>query len=455
MQTQNKSKEQSIRRFLYPRNYEYERERREIQRSPRRISYSTNEFATNKPKLHFQYDDQQSVSSYILNKELNRNALGYPRDEVHFSVLDNNYRPFSYLSRPSKNGEGKIYHYSIASRKDYNREKDDHYSTYYLPEQRSGKYYIENRIPYEPKNRNYYLRRQEENILPTKVYISDSYVYNSQDTSKFRPSREKDGNKGGIVNLRRNKYETNNEMNDEISEEMKEEVINDIVLIQRWWRDILNRNKERNEYDNEYQYYPRVASRKTYSKGNERITEKIIPGENDKFIIQTTKVEVYKSPYMNIPLLKPEIITKETKLKQRKMNIEASNDFEIVLDKESLKQHMRNIWNEDNMINTIDSLSIIQNEPINFNGTNMTQIKKTTIEEYEEQIRQLKKALNKKETEIIEYSNKLKSLPTKNLEENIPTKEDINENYLNDLISNKWMKENLNLKNIELSISRR
>ena len=165
-------------------------------------------------------------------------------------------------------------------------------------------------------------------------------------------------------------------MNDEISEEMKEEVINDIILIQRWWRDILNRNKERNEYDNEYQYYPRVASRKTYSKGNERITEKIIPGENDKFIIQTTKVEVYKSPYMNIPLLKPEIITKETKLKQRKMNIEASNDFEIVLDKESLKQHMRNIWNEDNMINTIDSLSIIQNEPINFNGTNMTQIKK-------------------------------------------------------------------------------
>ena len=142
MQTQNKSKEQSIRRFLYPRNYEYERERREIQRSPRRISYSTNEFATNKPKLHFQYDDQQSVSSYILNKELNRNALGYPRDEVHFSVLDNNYRPFSYLSRPSKNGEGKIYHYSIASRKDYNREKDDHYSTYYLQEQRSGKYYI-------------------------------------------------------------------------------------------------------------------------------------------------------------------------------------------------------------------------------------------------------------------------------------------------------------------------
>ena len=120
-----------------------------------------------------------------------------------------------------------------------------------------------------------------------------------------------------------------------MNEEIKQVIINDIVLIQRWLRDMLNKNKKRNEYNNEYQYYPRAASRKNYSKGNKRITGNIIPGENDKFIIQTTKVEVYKSLYMNIPLLKPEIITKETKLKQRKMNIEVSNDFEIILDKES------------------------------------------------------------------------------------------------------------------------
>ena len=62
-----------------------------------------------------------------------------------------------------------------------------------------------------------------------------------------------------------------------MNEEIKQEIINDIVLIRRWWRDMLNKNKERNEYDNEYQYYPRVASRKTYSKGNEIITENIIP----------------------------------------------------------------------------------------------------------------------------------------------------------------------------------
>ena len=35
-------------------------------------------------------------------------------------------------------------------------------------------------------------RRQEANIQHTKVYRYDNYVYNSQDTSKFRPSREKD-----------------------------------------------------------------------------------------------------------------------------------------------------------------------------------------------------------------------------------------------------------------------
>ena len=37
-----------------------------------------------------------------------------------------------------------------------------------------------------------------------------------------------------------------------MNEEIKQEIINDIILIRRWWRDMLNKNKERNEYDNEY-----------------------------------------------------------------------------------------------------------------------------------------------------------------------------------------------------------
>ena len=400
MQNQRRENEQDLRRFLYPRKYE-----REDRRSPARKVSNNSEFVSKKPKLHFQYDDQQSSSSYILNKEMNLNAQGYPRDEVHFSVLDNNNKHYSYLNKSYK-PEGKIYHYSIASRKDYSRDKNDEYNTYYYPERRARKYYIEKKIPLVQNDdyiNNY--ERQEENILPTKVYISDSYAYNKSGTYKFRPSREKDGYneyKGGIVNLRRKKYTSYYE-------------INSIILIQRWWRNILNiirRSNERyesDEYHGQNQYYTSVASRKAYSRGNERIIEKIIPGENDKFIIQTTKVEVYRSPYMNIPLLKPEIITKEVKLNSspKKNNIEVNNDFEIILDKESLKQNMRNIWNEECISTLVDSLSIIQKENIE----QITEISNNTIiNKYEEQIKQLKISLSEKENKLIEFSNKLKTL---------------------------------------------
>ena len=103
MQNQRRENEQDLRRFLYPRKYEREREEK---RSPaRKVSYNS-ELTSKKPKLHYQYDDQQSISSYILNKEMNLNAQGYPRDEVHFSVLDNNNKQFS---NKSYKPEGKIY----------------------------------------------------------------------------------------------------------------------------------------------------------------------------------------------------------------------------------------------------------------------------------------------------------------------------------------------------------
>ena len=95
------------------------------------------------------------------------------------------------------------------------------------------------------------------------------------------------------------------------------------------------------------------------------LLKKIIPGENDKFIVQTTKVEVFRNPYMNKPLLKPEIITKEIKTNKviniRNTNISMENEFDNVLDIYVLKKQMANIWNEENMSTYDESLSIIQN----------------------------------------------------------------------------------------------
>ena len=250
MQNQSRINEKDLRKYLYPQNEEYEREKENI-RSP----IARNLFNKNRKQnleLHYCYDDKQlSPSSYILNKELSRNAVGYPRDETQFSVLDNNYTPFSYASNKNKS-EGKIYHYSVAARKDYSRDKEEEYNSYYYPEQRSNKYFLEKRNPYNENN--YLYRRYAENILPTKVYISDSYPVKKSDPYKFRPSREKDGYKGGIVNLRRRKYSNFSDSFDD----------NSIILIQRWWRDILNKRRSRNEHP----YYNSLASRKTYSREN-------------------------------------------------------------------------------------------------------------------------------------------------------------------------------------------
>ena len=403
MQNPSRVYEKDLKKFLYPPREEYEREIN-IPKSPiitKNFSYSTNEFINKKPNLstYYHYDDEhQSPSSYIMNKELNRNALGYPKDENQFSVLDNNYSPFQY-SNDTYRQEGKIYHYSVASRKDYSRDKEeDNYSSYYYPENKSRKYYIEKRTTPFHNEKNYYSRRNEQNILPTKVYISDSYLVNKSEPSKFRPSREKDGYKGGIVNLKRQYYSNGYD-------------INSIILIQRWWRNILRRISSRYEY----QYYPSVTTKKTYSRRNKKIREEIIPGENDKIIVQTTRVEVLKSQYMNKPVLKPEIISKESKIsQQRNKNIEINNDIEIALDKYSLKQHMINIWNEENMLTSAESLSIIQNE-----SYKTTLIKKMTINDYEEQIKQLKIALSKSQNKLNEANNKIKSLTSKKMMENI------------------------------------
>jgi hypothetical protein len=421
MQNQGRVKENNLNKFLYPPRNEHEREASN-QKSPiiaKQLSYSTNDFLNKKPnlKLYYSYENQQdspSASSYILNKELNRNALGNAKDENQFSVLDNNYNnystPLSYTNKSYKAPEGRIYHYSIASRKDYSRDKEEDYNLYYYyPEQKSRKYYIERRTtPYTEKN--YYHRRQGENILPTKVYTSDSYLMNKNDPYRFRPSREKDGYKGGIVNLKRNKYFTSEE-------------INCIILIQRWWRHMLleKRSKNESEYlydfqtESDYQNFPSITGKRIISRGNQRITEKIIPGQNDKFIVQTTRVEVYKRPYMSKPLLKPEIISKEIKPYniQKNNNFESNKDFEIILEKETLKQYMRNIWNEENVSTSAESLNIIQNESQNENVS--LRMKKITINEYEEQIKQLKIDLSIKEKALIEANNKLKSLPNKRI----------------------------------------
>ena len=152
--------------------------------------------------------------------------------------------------------------------------------------------------------------------------------------------------------------------------------------------------------------------------------------KGSKYIVQTTRVEVIKRPYMSKHLIKPEIITKENKvhINMNKRSIE--ENLEIVLDKDSLKRNMINIWNEDNMNNFIESFCILPNRREN-------KFKSGNIKVYEEEINKLKLLLKQKEKELNDLSNKLKNnqnkkdLDKKNMTRQLVDNLFINNNDLN------------------------
>ena len=384
MQNKNRVYDKDLRRFIYPQiNYEKESNQKY------QVTNKNNSCSPNFPKkLNYQYNNINMPSdSYFMNREANRNALGYPRDEGQFSVQRNNNEPFSYISKKYK-PESKIYHYSISSKREYSHDIEEDTS--------SGRpINIDKKTYCIDSSSNRYMKflipKKEENILPTKIFVSDTYPYNNKKENiqyKSRPSREKDGYKGGVINLNiKNKY--NNQ-----------EKLKYIILIQRWWKRFLYHNQ------NNYERYTTVINRQSISRNNPYKNN--INNQGNQFIVQTTRVEVFKTPYINKPLIKPEIITKENKVNFGSKNDE--ENLEIILDRDSLKQNMVNIWNEEIVLSPNEQISFIQNG--NLNRENL--LRNAKMRNYEDEIRQLKLTLTKKEKELNDLSNKLKSFQNKN-----------------------------------------
>ena len=311
MQNKNRVYDKDLRRFIYPNPNNLRRQPKSNSPYPKDISFTQKE----NPKSNFLYF-KYTPTHYFPNRELNRHALGYPRDQGQIPVRGNNLLNYNLTyTRKTNKPEPKIYHYSISSKKEYNNQE--------IEEDTSSKEaqinLNLNPITYMIDNSNYNRYRQflnrkkEENILPTKVFISDTYQYNKENLYKFRPSREKDGYKGGVINLNENK------------KFVSENYLKKIIFIQRWWKRLLNKNR------NDYERYSSVINRKSISRSDSN-NENI---RGNKYIVQTTRVEVFKRHYMSIPLLKPEIITKENKVNFDRKNSE--ENLEIILDKDSLK----------------------------------------------------------------------------------------------------------------------
>ena len=126
---------------------------------------------------------------------------------------------------------------------------------------------------------------------------------------------------------------------------------------------------------------------RTQTKLKRNQKEKIIEGTKNRYIVETTTIEVYKNQSTFLKKVEPEELTKETKKIKRK----------------TIKEKMLEIWSKESVQCSGDQITLISS-----NQEKITQI----IEEYEYKMEELKTFMKQKEEEIISYQQTLENMKT-------------------------------------------
>ena len=340
------------------------------------------------------------TTNFNLNRDLNRqaavNTAVKNQIRVQAPTREYNYDSNINQSQDRSSREGRVYHYGPTTRREY---QGRHVTN---REQRGRIVSSVDTTAQNERGGNVQVRQIEHENYPNRIYVSGSgspgmrrYTNNIQQEEYHSYTR------GGIVKFKRWKYTTQTE-------------INKIIMIQRWWRYMLLIRKEqlqsqtsesseqRNENlvgyeENErygrrgYRYdYGEEAQFRTETKLRRNQKEKIIAGTKNRYIVETTTIEVFKNQNTILKKVEPEELTKETKKIKRK----------------TIKEQMLEIWDRQNVEYNTESLSILPSEE--YISTKTTQI----IEEYEYQMQELRTFANKKEEEIVELTQKLESMKT-------------------------------------------
>ena len=118
--------------------------------------------------------------------------------------------------------------------------------------------------------------------------------------------------------------------------------INKIIVLQRWWRFLLKNLKKkgnlskRNDISSKFRSKSSKVSKTvdltTFMKQAENITEKIFPGQNNKLIIETRKVEVFK---INRPKPKKPIHVQSKEAKKHAEKLKSKEEYLQLMEEES------------------------------------------------------------------------------------------------------------------------
>ena len=122
--------------------------------------------------------------------------------------------------------------------------------------------------------------------------------------------------------------------------------INKIIVLQRWWRFLLKYLKKKGKLSKKNDNSSKFRSKSTkvsktvdlttFMKQGENITEKIFPGQNNKLIIETRKVEVFK---INRPKPKKQIQVQSKEAKKHVEKLKSKEQYSQLVEEEN-KQYI-------------------------------------------------------------------------------------------------------------------
>ena len=397
MQSQNKKEKRIVKEFRESREEVYE-EPVEIRRTGEVRTQNVTVFVAKK-KIHRPLQvESMRTTNYNLIKDLNRHATAnaVAKNQIYGQVSQMN---LNLIKQNQQRRIGKVYHYGIVSRKDFVQRPSKRTYQQRSAMRRSKEVYS---VDSPRQTRVYYRPLEiEGQYYPNRVYVSGSPIRRRINRNEF-DSYYHATRRGGIVKLRKLKYTSQTE-------------INKIILIQRWWRYILDmleargyrksRGSERIGVEDSVNIRDYMAenesreeiNRRMFRNTRQNVTEKIIPGRSNKFIVETTKIEVFKNENVFLKKVNPEELTKESKkIKRIKFKEEAASL--------NIKEEIIKLWLRECQQISETSVDILaaQKEKI-------ITVKTEILEEYEYQLKKLKLLLAKKEEEITKLTESLKS----------------------------------------------
>ena len=219
---------------------------------------TTNNIDSTRIKNQYEIQTSQPASTFVSGRELNQTSLVDAKDLNQLPVRTKNYN----FGRVQNTDESNIIEYQPLNKAALNSRINAREIS------SVGK-----------KDNQRYKSLEQQNTFQRRYETSESPIKRRGPLTM--------GNRGNF-NMKRWAYASPQD-------------INKIIVLQRWWRYLLKKyirfsrsleNSSKNR--SKSSQYPKKVDLNSLMKAGENITEKIFPGENDKLIIETRKVEVFK-----------------------------------------------------------------------------------------------------------------------------------------------------------------